>query len=695
MRRHFILATAVGLPCVCSPAFAQTTWTGANGSDASLAANWSAGAPTGATTARFNLPLSTLTFSSNLSAAGIEVDNGLVFLNLASRTFSAGPVNFASLATSPAARSGMIVEGGRLQTSSSVSVGRTGGTVSYLDVLGAGSVESAGDIRIADSINASAWLRVIGQSSTVGAQNLSVAGQNNSSGDVYISGGGSVALGSNLIVGDSFGSSRGAVYIDGATSRLVAFNATIGGAATGSLVMTNGAVANVLSTLDLGNFGGAGSVSLADASTLSAAVVNVGSSSGTSSLTVSSGSQINLRSTSGDSRIFVNSSAQLNDARLTMPSGRRMVNEGVIRGSGQIIGAIDNRVSGRLVVPLNARLLVDSSSTTNLNTGVIAVDGGELHLGRGLNNDANGLMTVRNGTVSFGSGGSFERYNGQFNSGIAFTGGNSTVFGDVALNSSAARITHTNNSNVLYHDDVLNNGVIQTSPGSTATFLGSVAGTGSYTGSGQLIFEGDLRPGASPGVTSFRNPVFFGSASSIEIEIGGTAAADYDRVVTTDFVTGDLTFRIKRWNGFTPLPGMVFGRILSQNFDVLRPDSIRTINETGLAGLRVNAVQLDEQFIDLFISGTAGDANLDNAVGFADLLVLAANYNQLSGRTWLDGDFNADGAVNFPDLLQLASNYGQTFAADWALAQSMAAVPEPASIAMVAIASSLLLRRRR
>jgi fibronectin-binding autotransporter adhesin len=93
-----------------------------------------------------------------------------------------------------------------------------------------------------------------------------------------------------------------------------------------------------------------------------------------------------------------------------------------------------------------------------------------------------------------------------------------------------------------------------------------------------------------------------------------------------------------------------------------------------------------------------GDFNLDYTVNFDDLLKLAANYNQLSGKTWGDGDVNYDGAVNFDDLLKLAANYNQSvtaggFAGDWALAQSL--VPEPTSLAAIAVGASALLSRRR
>jgi fibronectin-binding autotransporter adhesin len=90
-----------------------------------------------------------------------------------------------------------------------------------------------------------------------------------------------------------------------------------------------------------------------------------------------------------------------------------------------------------------------------------------------------------------------------------------------------------------------------------------------------------------------------------------------------------------------------------------------------------------------------GDATLDGAVNFDDLLKLAASYNT-SGK-WVSGDFNYDGSVNFDDLLLLAANYNQTatgtFGGDWSLAQ--AAVPEPTSLIAIGATGAMSLRRRR
>ena len=97
-----------------------------------------------------------------------------------------------------------------------------------------------------------------------------------------------------------------------------------------------------------------------------------------------------------------------------------------------------------------------------------------------------------------------------------------------------------------------------------------------------------------------------------------------------------------------------------------------------------------------------GDANLDQAVNFDDLIVLAQNYNKVGTGHWSIGDFNGDSNVNFDDLISLAQNYNTgtgaagvwsaSFQADWALAQAL--VPEP-TMALTIVAGAVKIAGRR
>jgi len=83
-----------------------------------------------------------------------------------------------------------------------------------------------------------------------------------------------------------------------------------------------------------------------------------------------------------------------------------------------------------------------------------------------------------------------------------------------------------------------------------------------------------------------------------------------------------------------------------------------------------------------------GDANLDGAVGIADLSAVADNYGLEEGATWERGDFNDDGVVGIADLSAVADHYGE------GEGESAASVPEPATVLLLAAGVAALLRRR-
>ncbi len=106
----------------------------------------------------------------------------------------------------------------------------------------------------------------------------------------------------------------------------------------------------------------------------------------------------------------------------------------------------------------------------------------------------------------------------------------------------------------------------------------------------------------------------------------------------------------------------------------------------------------------------AGDATLDGAVDFNDLVKLAQNYNTSVSATtpswWFNGDFNYDGIVDFNDLVKLAQNYntslpsepipGASAGFEQDLARAFASVPEPGAIGLLGgLAGAALMTRRQ
>jgi len=90
----------------------------------------------------------------------------------------------------------------------------------------------------------------------------------------------------------------------------------------------------------------------------------------------------------------------------------------------------------------------------------------------------------------------------------------------------------------------------------------------------------------------------------------------------------------------------------------------------------------------------AGDANLDKTVNLDDFTSLASNFG--GPAIWSGGDFNYDGVVNLDDFTTLAANFGRNLPADLPTDLPRgSAVPEPATLSMLAGAALLAGRRRR
>jgi len=113
----------------------------------------------------------------------------------------------------------------------------------------------------------------------------------------------------------------------------------------------------------------------------------------------------------------------------------------------------------------------------------------------------------------------------------------------------------------------------------------------------------------------------------------------------------------------------------------------------------------------------AGDANLDGAVGFTDLVAVVQNFNK-SNTDWVQGNFAYGTSTNFADLVAVVQNFNKTLNPAGSSAEQLGGgsshrgdlatgtglplviatdvqLPEPGSLLMAAIPLGAILSRRR
>jgi hypothetical protein len=143
---------------------------------------------------------------------------------------------------------------------------------------------------------------------------------------------------------------------------------------------------------------------------------------------------------------------------------------------------------------------------------------------------------------------------------MAFSGGNTDVFGDVTNTTGARIVTSGAGSTTTFFDDMTHNGLeIFTGAGASTVFFGDQTGVGSFTGTGTVYFIGDLLPGASPASISFGGDLVLGTFARTVIELGGTSpGTQHDRLSVADTLNLGGVLEVKLINGFVPLAGQSF-----------------------------------------------------------------------------------------------------------------------------------------
>jgi hypothetical protein len=340
-----------------------------------------------------------------------------------------------------------------------------------------------------------------------------------------------------------------------------------------------------------------------------------------------------------------------------------ITNQGLVTGDGQIGGTFANAATGELRAQAGRSLQLTGANNTN--AGQIKLLGGELEFTQNLTNSTGAFISGNGSLIVAG---------GLTNQGTMNFAGTANIDGAVT-NAPGGKIISGGGGATIFYDDVTNNGEIRTSTNGFTVFFGSVSGSGTFTGTGTVNFEGDLSPGSSPATVNFAGDVVLGPEATLQIELGGTTAGtQYDQIIVAGKLTLDGTLEINLINGFIPSAG--------QTFDILNWGSLAgafsALDLPTLPGLTWNTAQLTSGILSV---GVPGDYNNNGSVEAADYVL------------WRKGgplanEVDNPGTVNGQDYTEWRARFGNppgSGAGSGAVGSAGASIPEPSGLALTAM----------
>jgi len=265
---------------------------------------------------------------------------------------------------------------------------------------------------------------------------------------------------------------------------------------------------------------------------------------------------------------------------------------------------------------------------------------------------------------------------------MAFSG-TTDILGDV-VNDTGGQIVTSGGATTTIFDDLEHNGAeIRTSSDSRTVIFGQASGAGPYTGDGTVYFEGDLRPGSSPGQVGFGGNVVLGSGSTTVIELGGTVRGDeYDAIIVDGDFTLDGSLNVLKIGGYVPQAGDQFDILdfepakLSGLFSTV---SLPTL-ASGLDWDQTNLYTTGELLVSLATSQISGDFNSDGVVDAADYTLWQDNLGLDASA--LNGNGSGAATVVRADYQMWKINFGQSTASG----SGADHIPEPTTLLLTLLA---------
>jgi T5SS/PEP-CTERM-associated repeat protein len=344
--------------------------------------------------------------------------------------------------------------------------------------------------------------------------------------------------------------------------------------------------------------------------------------------------------------------------RVELNNGGRIRTEamtvnGAILGSGRVDneGTIAVSTTGRLQANTGDRLVINAVVD---NDGEIAVSGGEIEFLEAVTNShAAARLTFANGTARFPKTGfGLDTTTGT----ITSTSGMNDIFGTVRLQGTGSKLVVAGESTAVFHDPVTNNGgVIEVFPGSTPIYLQGLT----TMGAGALLSVHLPDPDDEPD---------FG-----QVEVAGSAV-----------LAGGLNVKLAA--GFTPSKGDSFQILtaaggITGSLSLAAPPALPVGMEWDL--------DINTNNVVLSVVGT-GDYNGNGVVDAGDYVVWRDTLGQTG--TSLAADGNGNGAVDTADYDLWRRRFGGVIGGGVGAA---AAIPEPTTMALLAMCSFVALSRKR
>ena len=314
-------------------------------------------------------------------------------------------------------------------------------------------------------------------------------------------------------------------------------------------------------------------------------------------------------------------------------SGSILANASPVNLSGTTL------TGGALTMSSGGSATITGSSTFN-NVAVT----GPWALNAGLVLSLTGPIS-NNGTLTINPSGSSTTTHMDINVPSLTVGGTGTIL----LNANAATLDSA------YFNTTSGTNVLTLGPGQT------LAGRGRLYA--RVNLQGTIAPGSGPGVTDRIDisgaPFVMAPTATLDVEIGGTAPAQFDRITSNSTFTLDGLVRVRLVNGFTnPAPGTSFDIVTASSVlgSCVRSDMPKGWSLFTHPG--VVRVQYSNCPADLDCGNGVGTP--DSGVDINDLLYFLANYE--AGLTPADlddgsGTGTPDGGVDINDLLYFLDHY--------------------------------------